>query len=100
MIIAVPITRDDQIQAVATAAGITAQQARAALDAVASVVVAGLTDHDYVTIQGLGRFVIQHRRPRRVRNPSTGMIMDLPASVGVKFRPAAYLREQVERAHT
>ena len=100
MIIAMTITRDEQVRAVAAAAGITAQQARFALDAVAGVVTAGLEDHDHVTIQGLGRFVVQHRGPRRVRNPATGMIMDLPATVAVRFKPSAYLRERVERAHT
>jgi DNA-binding protein HU-beta len=84
MIIA--MTRKDQIDAVANVAGITREQARSALDAVAAVVRAGLEQEDErVSIVGLGAFSLRHRSPRLVRNPRTGVMMDLPASVSVRF---------------
>lgn len=93
MIIA--MTRREQVEAVAHAAGITARQARDALDAVGGIVVAGLLESERVTLGGVGTFVVKRRSPRRVTNPATGVPMDLPASAAVAFRPAGELRKIV-----
>lgn len=90
------MTRRDQIDAVAHVAGITTAQARRALDAVGGVIMAGLAEDERVALAGVGIFLVHHRRPRRVRNPSTGVMMDLPASTTVKFKPAPELRASVE----
>jgi len=94
------MTKRQQIDAVAIAAGITARQARDAIDAVAAVVRVALLQEGRIKLDGLGTFAVQQRRPRRVRNPSTGVIMDLPASAVVKFRPVPDLRASVEVEHT
>jgi DNA-binding protein HU-beta len=96
MITGMTITKSEQIDALAGAAGITAAQARLAFDALPGVVLAGLLEDERITITGLGTFEVAHRAPRSVRNPSTGEMMDLPAKKAVKFRPAKYLRERVE----
>src|SRR4051812_48623437 len=97
MIIGMTITKDDQVHAVAQAAGISLKQARDAIDAVAAVLMAGLVGDGQITLHGLGRFTTQHRGPRRVRNPATGLMMDVPAKTVVKFKPADHLRERVEK---
>lgn len=100
MITAMTITKDEQINLVADVAGITSKQARIALDTITGLVVVGLLEHARVTLHGLGSFSVQRRSPRRVRNPATGVMMDLPATVAIKFRPTAHVRERVEKAHT
>lgn len=95
MIIGVTITKDDQIQAVAKAAGITARQARDAIDAVAAVATVGLLEDGRFTLHGFGLFTTQRRAPRRVTNPATGVMMDLPPKTVVKFKPSTHLRERV-----
>jgi DNA-binding protein HU-beta len=96
MITGMTITKSDQIDCIATAADITGKQARLALDALAGVVLAGLLEDERITIHGLGTFEVAHRAPRRVRNPATDEMMDVPAKAVVKFRPAKQLRERVE----
>jgi DNA-binding protein HU-beta len=91
------MTRRQQIDAVAHAAGLTYEQARMATDAVASVIKVGLLEQGRVQLSGLGTFHVLHRRPRRAFNPSTGVHMDLPASASVTFRPTLELREQVKQ---
>lgn len=91
------MTRRDQIDAVAHVAGITPAQARRALDAVGGMVRTGLIEEGRVTLAGVGLFSVQRRSPRRVRNPSTGVMMDLPESRVVKFKPEPKLRADVER---
>lgn len=95
MITVMTITADEQIDAVAVAAGITRKQARAAMDAVAGVVVAGLAD-DRIALRGLGIFSIQHRRRRNVTNPATGVPMEIPARDVIVFKPSKELRTRVE----
>lgn len=93
------MTRRDQIDAVAYAAGITTAQARNALDAVAVLVKIGLLNDEKFTLVGAGTFSVQRRRPRRLRNPATGIMMDLPASAVVKFNAAPDLRNAVNDKH-
>lgn len=90
------MTRREQIDAVATVAGITAAEARKALDALPAIIKIGLLERERITLAGVGTFSMQHRRPRRVRNPATGVMMDLPASRVVKFKPTPELRATVE----
>jgi DNA-binding protein HU-beta len=89
------MTRKDQIDVVARVAGITAAQARLALDAVGGVIRFGLREDGRVEMTGVGIFLRHERRPRRIRNVQTGLIMDLPASTTIKFKPAPELRASV-----
>jgi DNA-binding protein HU-beta len=90
------MTKAQQIDAVATTAGITAREARAAIDGVVAVVTAGLLADGKVTLHGLGAFETRRRAPRRVINPVTGQPMELPAKTVVKFKPSSYLRQRIE----
>jgi nucleoid DNA-binding protein len=100
MIIGMTITKDEQVQAVAAAAGLTAKQARDAIDAVVAIVTAGLLANGKITLHGLGMFETRRRSPRRVRNPSTGAMMDIPAKAVVKFKPSVQVRRDVEDRHS
>jgi nucleoid DNA-binding protein len=90
------MTKREQVDVVAQAAGISRKQALAALDAVSAVIKVGLLEDERVFITGLGRFEVARRAPRRVTNPHTGLIMDLPATAVPKFKPAPELRRSVE----
>lgn len=94
------MTKREQVDAVAHAAKITTAQARDALDAVASVTRVALLVDGKIKLNGLGTFAVHQRRPRRVRNPSTGMIMELPASAVIKFKPVPDLCESVKEQYS
>lgn len=94
------MTRRDQVDVVAKLAGITTAQARLALDAVAGLVKVGLEQDGRVALAGVGTFTVHQRSPRNVSNPRTGVIMELPASAVVKFRPEPKLRESVKEHHS
>jgi DNA-binding protein HU-beta len=96
MITGMAITKNEQIDALADAAGITAKQARLALDVMPGIVLAGLLEDERITITGLGTFEVARREPRRLMNPATGAMMDIPAKKVVKFKPSRYVREKVE----
>jgi DNA-binding protein HU-beta len=94
------MTKREQVQAVAALAKITNQDARRALDAVGALIATGLLEDGRFVFSGLGSFVVQQRRPRRVMNPSTGVMMDLPASAAVKFKPEPQVRLRIKERHT
>jgi len=98
MITAMAIPKSEQVRIICEQAGITAAQARLALDSVVGIVAAGLVRDERVVIHGLGTFDIRRRSPRRVINPATGVMMDLPAKRVVKFKPAGELARRVEEA--
>lgn len=94
------MSRKDQVSAVARVAGITTKQAHLALDAVGAIAKLSLLEDEKIALPGLGVFVVHRRRPRRAMNPSTGVMMDLPASASVKFRPCTDLRDSVKEKHS
>jgi len=93
------VTKRDQVDVVADVAGITSAQAHKAIDAVGALIIAGLVEDGRFAFHGLGTFFVQQRNPRRVMNPSTGVMMDLPASAVVKFKPSPELRKRVMERH-
>jgi DNA-binding protein HU-beta len=94
------ITRRDQVNAVAAAAGLSAVQAREALDAVSVLVKVGLLTDARFAMAGVGTFVVNTRSSRRVTNPRTGLMMDLPAKAVVKFKPSPDLSSSVEEHYS
>lgn len=50
---------------------------------------------DEVRVLPFGVFKVVERRARRVRNPRTGEVIELPARRVVKFRPGKELRESL-----
>lgn len=90
------MTKDEQVRIVAEHAGITSRQARDAIDTIVALVVAGLVAEDRVVVHGLGSFDKRRRGPRRIHNPSTGEMMDVPAKTVVRFKPSSHLRERME----
>jgi DNA-binding protein HU-beta len=93
------MTRRDQVDAVATAAHLTIEQARDAIDAVAAVITLGLLVDERSKIERLGTFAVRRRGPKRVRNPATGVMMDIPATAVVLFKPVPQLRDKVKERH-
>jgi DNA-binding protein HU-beta len=89
--------KDEQIKCVAQEAGITAEQARRAIDAMAAVLTVGLMSDGKIIWHGFGTFATHRRGPRRIHNPSTGSMMDIPSKTVIKFRPSSHVLERVRK---
>jgi DNA-binding protein HU-beta len=97
----VALTKREQVILVSRATGLTARHARDAIDAFAIVIQTALVeDAGRINVDGLGIFEVVYRAPRRVMNPATGVMMELPASTAIKFRPAPKLRKRVQEKHS
>ncbi|MAW41016.1 MAG: DNA-binding protein HU [Phycisphaerae bacterium] len=91
------MNKTDIIELVATEMDCSKVQAGKAVEAVIKSLREGILDDGGVTITGFGAFNIKKRKPRTVRNPSTGDPMTIPAQTVVDFRTAPAFREMLER---
>lgn len=76
-------------------AGLTKEQATAALQAVEVSITEALVNGEEVTLTGLGKFIIQNKPARTGRNPKTGEPVDIAASRAVKFKAGKALKDAV-----
>ena len=87
------LTKTQIIAGVADAAGISKAQAKAALEALATMAYKGAKDG--FTIPGIGKLVKQRRKARLGRNPATGESIKIPAKTVLKLRIAKAAKDAV-----
>jgi len=79
---------------VAAELGLSQADGVKAVEAVLSnIVFAVKTEPEGARIGGFGFFTAQKKPARTGRNPRTGETIEIPASVGVKFKPAGDLKK-------
>jgi len=89
------VNRTELIEAVSADAGISRQQADAALDAVAYEITSSVRSGDAVRITGFGTFKLRRRKARSGRNPRTGTAVQIKASKGIGFTPGVKLKQDL-----
>ncbi len=86
------MTRTELIGRMATAADISRDQAKVALEAFTDGVVEALSHGRDVRLVGFGSFVAVDRKAGVARNPQTGQEIARPASRTARFRPGEGLK--------
>ena len=89
------MTKADLIMKVAGDADITQAQARRAVDATFDAIARELAAGENISIPGFGKFSPSRRSAREGRNPATGETIQISASTGARFSPAAGLKKQL-----
>ena len=90
-----PLSRQDLVDAAASATGLPKTQADAMLKAALATVADALGAGREVRLAGFGSFAISERAARQGRNPATGEVVQIAASKGVKFKPAKDLKDRL-----
>lgn len=90
------MNKQDLIDSMAKAAGVTKVQAQAALDAFMNSTQTALKKGDKVILVGFGTFSVTKRAARKGRNPQTGKEINIPAKKVVKFKAGAGLQAKVK----
>ena len=85
------MNKTDFIARVAEKAGLTKVDARAAVEAFATVVAEELKKGEKIALLGFGTFSVSERAAREGRNPATGEKMTIAAKKVVKFKAGAEL---------
>ena len=90
------MNKSDLIQAMAKQAGITQQQATAALQAFETSVIDTLANGGEVRLVGFGNVSVKQRAARLGRNPKTGESISIAASKVPVFAAGKGLKEAVQ----
>jgi len=97
MIKGVLVKKNDLVEHVAKAAGLSKADAGKAVDAVLDQITGSLAKGDEVRLVGFGTFSVAKRAASQGRNPRTGQTIDIPASSQPKFKAGKVLKDAVNR---
>ena len=80
---------------VAESASMTKVDADRAVSAVFGEIKKCMEDGDSLTVPGFGTFSTYPRAAKQGRNPRDGSAITIPASTGIRFKPAKALKDAV-----
>ena len=80
---------------IADSASLTKADADRAFSAVIGEITKCLANNDSLTILGFGTFSTYARAEKKGRNPQDGSEITIPASTGIRFKPAKALKDAV-----
>jgi DNA-binding protein HU-beta len=89
------MTKQDLIDAVASACSITKDHAKLAVETMLDGIKGSMKKGEDVRIPDFGTFKVADRKAREGRNPSTGQTIKIPASKVPKFTPAKGLKDML-----
>jgi DNA-binding protein HU-beta len=90
------VTKQEFVDAVADAAGMSKREAGAAVDAVLDTITGALKSGDSVTFTGFGKFSTSARAARMGVNPRTGEKVHIAATTVPKFTSGSALKAAVK----
>ena len=89
------LSKQDVINSVAAAAGLSKSDASGAVDAVVNTIKNALAEGDSVGLIGFGTFEVKTRAARTGRNPQTGAELDIPEKKVPSFKAGKELKDAV-----
>lgn len=88
--------KQELVDSVAKATGLTKKDAVASVDAVFASIEAALKKGEKVQLIGFGNFEVRDRAARKGRNPQTGEEIKIAASKVPAFKPGKALKDAVK----
>ena len=89
------LSKQDVINSVAAAAGLSKKDASGAVDAVVNTIKNALAEGNSVGLIGFGTFEVKTRAARTGRNPQTGAELDIPEKNVPSFKAGKELKDAV-----
>ena len=89
------MTKADMVELVYEQIGVSKREAARVVETIFDIVKETLERGENVKISGFGSFNIQHKKPRRGRNPQTGEEITISARRVLSFKVSNVLREQL-----
>jgi nucleoid DNA-binding protein len=94
------MTKQDIVNTVAEATGLTKVETEAVMNGVMATIIDSLGRNERVELRGFGTFGVKHRMPKKARNPGTGEAIYLPERHVPTFKPAKHMRLHVNDSLT
>ena len=92
------MNKQDVVNAIATATGLTKVDSAKALDALLDTITSALKKGDKVTLTGFGTFEPRKTKARVGRNPQTGEEIQIKAARVANFKVGKNLKEAVQKS--
>ena len=89
------MNKKEFVAAISEASKLTKTDSEAALNAVISCLTDLLAKGDSIVFPGFASISVKERAARTGRNPSTGAVLDIPASKTVVFKVGSKLKEAI-----
>lgn len=89
------MNKNDLIEIMAQSADISKNVASRALDGFLNSVTQSLQEDEDVVLVGFGSFTTSHRAARIGRNPQTGEMIEIPATIVPRFKAGKKLKNAV-----
>ncbi len=89
------MTKADMVELVYERIGVSKREAAKIVETIFDIIKETLEEGENVKISGFGSFNIQHKKPRRGRNPQTGEEITISARRVLSFKASNVLREQL-----
>ncbi|MGG3125146.1 HU family DNA-binding protein [Priestia megaterium] len=90
------MNKTELVDAVATQAELSKQDAKKAVEALFETISNTLANEEKIQLVGFGTFEVRERAERTGRNPQTGKQITIPASKAPAFKPGKELKEAVK----
>lgn len=87
------MNKQELVSVMAKKCGFSRAETEKAVAAFVDCVKEGVKDEGKVTIVGFGTFEARQRAPREGRNPQTGEIIKVPATVAPVFKPGKAFKD-------
>ena len=91
------MNKTELVKKIADATGLSAADAKKALDATTCAIKEAMVDGDKVQLIGFGTFSTKERPARQGVNPSSGEKIQIAAKTVVKFNPGSEFEEAVNK---
>ena len=89
------MTKADMVELVYERIGVPKREAARIVETIFDIIKETLEQGENVKISGFGSFNIQHKKPRRGRNPQTGEEITISARRVLSFKASNVLRGQL-----
>ncbi len=89
------MTKADMVELVYDRIGVSKREAARIVETIFDLIKETLERGENVKISGFGSFNIQHKKPRRGRNPQTGEEITISARRVLSFKASNVLREHL-----
>ncbi|HDS16291.1 MAG TPA: integration host factor subunit alpha [Proteobacteria bacterium] len=89
------MTKADMVEVVYERIGVSKREAARIVENLFDILKETLEQGENVKISGFGSFNIQHKKPRRGRNPQTGEEITISARRVLSFKASNVLRDQL-----
>jgi integration host factor subunit alpha len=91
------LTKAELIDILCEKTGVTRNQSVEFLERVFAIMKETLENGETVKVSGFGNFIVREKKPRKGRNPKTGLELTIAARRVLTFKPSHVLRKAVNQ---